>query len=136
MRKEYEIRLLCTLDKIAVIEDVLRGEATILRIITPDERNTMVEYEVRSPPTKIRRRFVNGKRNKGISGADLIVKALKEHGGSLSRSDLCAIFEHHGFSRSSVNSAARKIRNKVDYANGTFELKESVLDRMRAGTFA
>jgi hypothetical protein len=87
---------------------------TLLGVITEDR-----EYELRgvarvsdtSVPQEPKSRFRDGKRDKGISGMDLIIQTLK-NGKPQSRQELEKVFEGRGFAASSTNPALTRLREE------------------------
>lgn len=81
---------------IAVVEKV----ATVVSVVPTEETET-----VTPPSTERRPHYVNGKRFKGISGPDLVIKTLKEsRDGTCTNEQLSTIFVANGFAPASYSS--------------------------------
>jgi hypothetical protein len=78
-------------DKLATIISALKGSATLI---------SMTVVEEKKPKTR-NHGYVDGKRNKGISGEDLVIQSLKA--GAQTSEQLTATFVERGFAPKSVS---------------------------------
>jgi hypothetical protein len=91
-----------------------RRLGTLLGIITEDhdfELRGVTRVSDASVPQVPEHRFRNGKRNKGISGVDLLIQTLKG-GRALSLKELEQVFEGRGFAAASAAGALSRLRSE------------------------
>lgn len=88
-----------------------------------------VERVEAAPPEKRRRQgYANGKRDKGISGEDLMMQLLTEASAPVRNHDIKEMFELHGFAPSSASPvlAELKTRGVIESpAKGLWQLKKT-----------
>jgi hypothetical protein len=93
--------------QLPTILECVAGSATLVSVT--------VSTEQVSPTASVERtkqqHYRDGKRNKGISGRDLVLKVLTEKGGLATFSQFAQAFHEHGFDKNSASpslSAATK----------------------------
>lgn len=98
MPQEFEVKLRVLDNKLPIVLDVLRNAAVLISVMPVEKpaNETVVEK-----PKKTFR-FVNGKRNKGIFGRDLLKKIMTEP-RPYSMDELTKAFVEHGFAETSVS---------------------------------
>lgn len=95
MSKQFEVTFLIDASRLTTITELVAGECTLLG---------MKEVEHKR---KVKRGFVGGKRNKGISGEKLLLQTLKDRGPS-QLSDVRLHFKNLGFAFATAASVASK----------------------------
>jgi hypothetical protein len=86
-------------ESLTTVMQVIEGAARIIKV-------EPVESAARSASSK--RGYVGGKRNKGISGDDLLLKCLRGSKSPISADQLRSAFEKHGFSPNSLSPTLSK----------------------------
>ena len=94
---------------------------TIIELIADEGILVSVEPVVEKGKTF---RYVGGKRNKGISGSELVLTSLRDHGGLMKVKELEAVFVGKGFSTNSVGPSVSKlvIEKKIKRDGNTYRL--------------
>lgn len=61
---------------------------------------------------EMKRHYVNGRRNKGITGRDLVLRSLDENDGRVMVKALEKIFTNHGFAAASYSSVVTNLEKQ------------------------
>jgi hypothetical protein len=107
MQKLFDVLIRCTDKRLPTILQACDGAL---------ELQWVKASEVEAPPkTRAQQlhkqmNYVNGKRNKGISGAELAIELLTKAGGIVSYDKLAAGFAARGFAGNSVSPVLSQLR--------------------------
>ena len=125
---EFNVLLRVTSARLAMVLEALADAATLVSVLPCEpspERGEAARW-VRAPAAS---RFVNGKRAKGVSGQQLVLRALaRTASGSLTTKQLVNIFIAQGFSGNSFSPAVSELKTKglVEQAGlGKWKLTEN-----------
>lgn len=124
---KYKVSLLVT-EKL--LPDVLRVVAPECKLLGVEPQNDTAEPPAKpyAPRTV---HYANGKKNKGISGTDLVLNSIRAApdtfplGRHLTRPELEQIFVKQGFASASVSPALTNLvrQGKITYLDGIVRLK-------------
>jgi hypothetical protein len=98
----YTVLLHVDDSKLPTILGAIAGAATLVSV-------TVTQGPVKEEQPKKSQHYVNGKRLKGISGGDLVLKVLADKGGCCNSVDLTNAFLAHGFAKGSWSPASSKL---------------------------
>lgn len=103
---DFKVTLRVTASRLPTVLEALSGSAHLISVL-PCEGG---EEPAAAKGAKTRKApagpyYVNGKRNKGISGQQLALQSFQRASGSLTTAQLAKIFEAQGFSPSSNSPA-------------------------------
>lgn len=116
MAKElmFDVHIRTTAGRLQMIVDVLDGSAEVISVKRAEDRTVK----------RTKRTYVGGKRDKGITGLDLITQTLAK--GPMTQASLQNLFLAKGFADSSCGAALSKlVKNKtvVHQDDGRYALK-------------
>lgn len=90
-----EVKIVLPEDQVALVYELLRGVAQSVTVNT-----------VTGPRGS---RYINGRRDKGIKGKDLVLQSLAKK--ALTRVELAKLFREHGFADTSMHSQISELKS-------------------------
>ncbi len=100
---DFQVTLRVSSSRLGTVLEALKGAAELLSVL-PCEAPSVAK------PTRALA-YVNGKRNKGISGPELVLKSLRER-EPRTREEFAAIFTLHGFAETSFSPSLTGLKEK------------------------
>ncbi len=100
---DFQVTLRVSSSRLGTVLEALKGAAELLSVL-PCEAPSVAK------PTRAFA-YVNGKRNKGINGPELVMKSLQER-EPRTREEFTRIFVSHGFAETSFSPALTSLKEK------------------------